>query len=187
VVVGSYRKAIDEYFEKIFPLESSAVKVSDMEVENQSSTDMTGVWNQQKYKNASENFTLLKNRLTEDLKSVFNRGFYSGYFMGRPVGEWAKTGNSQATKKKETVGIITNYYNKIGVAEILVQGAPFAVGDELVIQGPTTGNMFLNVQSIQINHKNVERAEKGQKVALKVPGRVRLSDSIFRRYTVPKQ
>jgi len=126
----------------------------------------------------------LKSSLTDELRTVFNRDFSDGYYMGRPVGDWAKSPNSQATKRKETVGIVTNYYRKIGVAEIKVQGASFGIGDELLIQGPTTGNLQVDVESMQVDHQAVRKVHKGDRVAVRVPGRVRLNDAVFRRFEV---
>jgi putative protease len=182
VVVGSYRKAVDFYFDNIESFRARNAVLSGADGGGAVPEENPGGGRNQH--DLYSEFEDLKVSLTEELKNVFNRGFYSGYFMGRPVGEWAKTGNSQARMKKETVGAVTNYYQKIGVAEILVQGASFSVGDELVIQGPTTGNMFVKVGSIQVDHASVDKAEKGSRVALKVPGRVRLSDSVFRRFPV---
>jgi putative protease len=104
--------------------------------------------------------------------------------MGKPVGEWTKSANSQATRRKETVGVVINYYRKVGIAEIRVQGASFGIGDELVIQGPTTGNLILNVESMQVDHGEVKSADKGMHVAVPVPRRVRVNDAVFRRFDI---
>lgn len=133
---------------------------------------------------AKNDFEELKSTLTAELRKVFNRDFSAGYYMGRPVGDWSKSPNSQAEKRKETVGIVTNYFRKVGVAEIKVQGASFSVGDELLIQGPTTGNLSVIVESIQVEHEVVKSADKGDRVAVSVPSRVRLKDAVFRRYDV---
>jgi putative protease len=159
-VVGSYRKAIDRYFDTF----SGGTPDSD----------------------ALNRFTELKTELTGDLRTVFNRDFSSGFYMGRPVGDWAKSPNSQAEKRKETVGIVVNYYRKVGVAEIKVQGASFSPGDELLIQGPTTGNLPVIVESIQVNHISVQEARRGNHVAVPVPRRVRPNDAVFRRFDVDK-
>lgn len=156
-VVGSYRKAVDFYFDRIAGGIGTA---------------------------ALSEFEELKSKLTEDLRNVFNRDFSAGYYMGRPVGDWVKSPNSQAKKRKETVGVVVNYYRKVGVAEIKVQGAPFGVGDELLIQGPTTGNLSVSVESIQVNHEAVENAIRGDHVAVPVSRRVRLNDAVFRRFEV---
>lgn len=159
-VVGSYRKAIDFYYNRI------AGAAIDSRAE------------------ALKEFEALKTELTEELRGVFNRDFSSGFYMGRPIGDWTKSANSQAKKRKETVGIVVNYYRKVGVAEIKVQGASFGIGDELLIQGPTTGNLPVKVESIQVEHEAVEKANRGDHVAVSVPRRVRLNDAVFRRFDV---
>ena len=156
-VVGSYRKAVDFYFDRIAGGTGTA---------------------------ALSEFEKLKSELTENLRGVFNRDFSAGFYMGRPVGDWAKSPNSRAKKRKETVGIVVNYYRKVGVAEIKVQGAPFGVGDKLLIQGPTTGNLTVSVESIQVDHEAVENASRGDHVAVPVSRRVRLNDAVFRRFEV---
>jgi len=136
------------------------------------------------YFEGKPNYSELKEILTGDLRTVFNRDFSDGYYMGRPVGDWARSPNSQAVKRKETVGVVVNYFRKVGVAEIKVQGASFTIGDELLIQGPTTGNLSVDVESIQIEHKAVQSAGKGDHVAVPVSRRVRVNDLVFRRYDV---
>ena len=129
-------------------------------------------------------FKKLKEELTEKMRSVFNRGFSNGYYMGRPLGDWAKSANSRATLRKETVGIVANYYRKAKAAEIKVQGASFVPGDTLLIQGPTTGSLEVPVEEIQINHQPVNQAVKGGSVAIRVPSRVRPGDAVYRRFEV---
>lgn len=158
VVTGAYRRAIDFWHNHIVDSEEPARIHSD--------------------------FDSLKAELTEELRTVFNRGFSSGFYMGKPVGEWTKSANSQATRRKETVGIVVNYYRKVGIAEIRVQGASFGIGDELVIQGPTTGSLILNVESMQVDHGEVKIANKGMHVAVPVPRRVRVNDAVFRRFDI---
>ncbi len=127
-------------------------------------------------------FQALKTRLTEQLRTVFNRDFSSGFYMGEPLNAWTSSPGSLATHRKETVGIVVKYYQKAGVAEIKVQGAPFSLNDELVIQGPTTGNLIFRAASIQIEHQPVEQAQPGTHVAVRVPERVRVNDAVFRRF-----
>jgi putative protease len=158
VVTGAYRRAIDFWHGHVGESEDLS-------------------------ENRSE-FESLKAQLTEELRTVFNRGFSSGFYMGKPVGEWTKSANSQATRRKETVGVVINYYRKVGIAEIRVQGASFGIGDELVIQGPTTGNLILNVESMQVDHGEVKSADKGMHVAVPVPRRVRVNDAVFRRFDI---
>lgn len=157
-VVSSYRQAVNFWHEHLSDSASSDIAARRAE------------------------FETMKTELTEKLRTVFNRDFSAGYYMGRPSGDWTKSANSLATRRKETVGIISNFYRKVGVAEIRVQGAGFSVGDELLIQGPTTGNMPVAVASIQVESKSIESAAKGQTVAVKVPDRVRANDAVYRRF-----
>ena len=116
------------------------------------------------------------------LRSVYNRGFSSGFYMGRPIGDWTEAPDSQATRRKETVGIVVNYFRRIGVAEIKVQSAGFSLGDELMIQGPTTGSLAFTVNSMEIDQQPVRRAERVESVTVEVPGRVRRNDAVYRRF-----
>ena len=118
------------------------------------------------------------------MRTVFNRGFSTGFYMGKPVDAWAKKGDSQATHRKESVGVVTHYYQKIGIAVIHVQAASFETGDELIFQGPTTGSLPVHVAAIEVNHLSVPRAVKGMDVAVAVSERVRINDLVFRRYPI---
>ena len=124
-------------------------------------------------------FEALKTRLMGDLDGVYHRGLSSGFFLGRPVAQWSGVRGSRAAKSKRLVGEVVNYYRKAGAAEILIRNAGFALGDELLIQGPTTGSVRVRVDSIQIEHAAQERAERGQHVALAVAEHVRPRDRVF--------
>ena len=129
-------------------------------------------------------FNQLKEELTQELKSVFNRGFHSGYYLGKPVGEWSVQPNSQSDYKKETVGTVVNYFRKPKVAEICIQSAKISRGDTLLIQGPATGNLQVEVSEIWENDTPTEEAAKGKTVTAFVGHRVRKGDAVFRRYKV---
>ncbi len=129
-------------------------------------------------------FDRLKKELTQELESVFNRGFHSGHYLGKPVGEWAEKPNSQADYKKETVGTVVNYFRKPGVAEIRIQSAKMAAGDVLLIQGSTTGTLQVEVNRILRDGISVDEAGKGSNVTVFVGERVRRGDAVFRRYRV---
>ena len=124
-------------------------------------------------------FDALKTRLTESLDGAYHRGLSSGFFMGKPVGQWTTGRGSRARKSKQLVGEVVNYYRKAGAAELQVRSTPFALGDELLIQGPTTGLVRVRVESIQVEHEARERALRGERVALRVPGPVRPNDRVF--------
>ncbi len=101
--------------------------------------------------------TALKAELTE----VFNRGFWDGYYQGARLGEWADVYGSSATRKKAYCGKVTNWFGKLGVAEILVESSPLKVGDKILIQGPTSGCVEYTVPEIRVDLKPVEEAGKG--------------------------
>jgi len=127
----------------------------------------------------TKTFAALKTRLMTELGSVYHRGLSSGFYLGKPVAQWSTAHGSRATKSKCTVGEITKYYRKVGAAEIIVRSAGFALGDELLIQGPTTGSVRVCVDSIQIDHTPQPRAERGQRVAVAMPEKVRPRDQVF--------
>ncbi len=121
----------------------------------------------------------LRKELIENVDSVFHRGFSNGFYFGRQIGEWSGGNGSKATHRKTHVGIVTNFFKKVSVAEIKVEGRDFKVGDKLMIQGPTTGVKSLKVISIEENEKSVEVARKGTLVGVKLSEIVRENDQVF--------
>ena len=121
-----------------------------------------------------------KDKWDERLATVFNRGFWDGYYQGQTMGEWNKHYGSLATEKKVLVGKVTKYFSKIGVAEISVEAAPFRKGDKLLITGTTTGAMYLDAQEIRYDLEPVEEAEQGWRVSIPVPDKVRPNDKFFK-------
>ena len=131
-------------------------------------------------------FDALKRKLVNELNQVYNRGFSSGFFMGKPINEWTDCYGSKATTRKEYVGIVKNYYKKHGVAEIKVESNEFSKGDEIMFQGPTTGVFLQKASSIEINHKQVNQAVKGKCVAVKTKKLVRVNDKVYKNIILPK-
>lgn len=121
-----------------------------------------------------------KDQWDERLATVFNRGFWDGYYQGQKLGEWNKHYGSCATEKKVYVGPVMKYFSKLGVAEIKVDATHFDKGDKLLITGPTTGAMYLDADLIMYNDHPVDRAEKGQRISIKVPDKVRPNDKFFK-------
>jgi len=121
----------------------------------------------------------LKNKLIERVGTVYNRGFSAGFFMGKPLDEWTEVGGSQATTRKDYVGLVTNYYRTPGVAEVLLQSTSLALGDEIMFQGVATGVVEQKLDSMQIEHEPIESAGKGQLVAIKTDQPVRRNDKLF--------
>lgn len=121
-----------------------------------------------------------KDKWDERLATVFNRGFWDGYYQGQTMGEWNKNYGSLATEKKVLVGKVTKYFSKIGVAEISVEAASFKKGDKLLITGTTTGAMYLDAKEIRYDLGAVEEAEQGWRVSIPVPDKVRPNDKFFK-------
>ena len=121
-----------------------------------------------------------KDKWDERLATVFNRGFWDGYYQGQTMGEWNKNYGSLATEKKVLVGKVTKYFSKIGVAEISVEAASFKKGDKLLITGTTTGAMYLDAKEIRYELGAVEEAEQGWRVSIPVPDKVRPNDKFFK-------
>lgn len=117
---------------------------------------------------------------TERLSSVFNRGFWDGYYLGQKMGEWSHKYGSRATKRKLYIGKTTNYFTKIRVAEFLIESYDLKVGDEILITGPTTGVVQMNVEEIRVDLKNTEKAEKGVLCSIAMPTLIRRSDKLYK-------
>ena len=120
-----------------------------------------------------------KDKWDERLKKVFNRGFWDGYYQGQTLGEWNDSYGSKATEKKVYCAKTIKYFSKIGVAEFQVEAHELKVGDRLLITGPTTGAMYLDCKEIRFDLKPVEKAKKGWRISIAVPGKVRPSDKLF--------
>ncbi|WP_321348381.1 peptidase U32 family protein [uncultured Draconibacterium sp.] len=116
------------------------------------------------------------NRLT----TVFNRGFWDGYYLGQRLGEWSKNYGSRASKRKLYIGKCTNYFKKIGVAEFKLETNNLKVGDEIVVTGPTTGVFQSNVSEIRFDLKPVEEGLKGQRISVPIEEVIRRADKLYK-------
>ena len=126
-----------------------------------------------------------KDEWDERLERVFNRGFWDGYYQGQLMGEWNKHYGSCATERKVYIGRGVKYFSRLGVAEFTVEANTFALGDRLLVTGPTTGAMYITATEIHDNDGHpVSQAPQGQRVAIPVSGKVRPSDKLFRLETV---
>ncbi len=121
------------------------------------------------------------------LATVFNRGFWDGYYQGQLMGEWNKNYGSCATERKVYIGRGVKYFSKLGVAEFTVDAADFKLGDKLLITGPTTGVMYLDATEIRLELEPVDYAPKGTHVSIPVPGKIRQSDKLFKLEKVEEQ
>jgi putative protease len=122
----------------------------------------------------------LVSRLTARLDSVYNRGFWDGYYLGQKMGEWAEQHGSVATRSKVYVGKITNYFTRLKVAEIKMESGELAVRDQVYIQGPTTGSIEYTIPGIRVDLKPVEKTVKGEKCSISIDTFLRRADKIYK-------
>jgi len=116
----------------------------------------------------------------EKLASVYNRGFWGGYYLGKKMGEWTERYGNQATRKKLFLGNITNYFTKIGVAELKIQTNELNIGDEINIIGPTTGVYEDVIEELRVDMNKTEVAKKGDAVSFKTNELVRRGDKVYK-------
>ena len=121
-------------------------------------------------------------QLQQTLETVFNRGFWDGYYQGAKMGEWSEVYGNKATQRKEYLGKVTNYFNNLGVAEVLLETGALYTGDSLFIIGPTTGVVEQTVPEIRLELQPVTSAPKGSYCSIKVDGLVRRGDKVFKIY-----
>ena len=117
----------------------------------------------------------------KQLETVYNRGFWSGYYLGQELGEWSPNPGSNATQKKIYVGKGRHFYPKSGIAEFLIEAYDVAVGDRILIQGPTTGSQEMEVSELMVDGKGMaDRASKADVITFKTDFRVRPSDKLYK-------
>ena len=114
------------------------------------------------------------------LSTVFNRGFWDGYYLGQRLGEWSEVYGSKATHRKAYVGKGTNYFDRIGVAEVAVENESLEIGDSILITGPTTGVIETTIKELRINELSVDTASKGERCSFPVDQVVRRSDKVYK-------
>jgi U32 family peptidase len=116
----------------------------------------------------------------ERLATVFNRGFWDGYYLGQKLGEWNTNYGSSATKRKLYIGKITNYFTKLNVAEIKLENGDLNKGDTIVVTGPTTGAIYYDIGEIRVDLEITEKAMKGELCSIKTPDFLRRSDKVYK-------
>nr|WP_321487324.1 peptidase U32 family protein [uncultured Draconibacterium sp.] len=114
------------------------------------------------------------------LETVFNRGFWDGYYLGQRLGEWSKNYGSRASKRKLYIGKCTNYFKKIGVAEFKLETNNLKVGEEIVVTGPTTGVYQNTVSEIRFDLKPVDEGVKGQRISVPIDEVIRRADKLYK-------
>lgn len=113
------------------------------------------------------------------LSTIFNRGFWDGYYLGQRLGEWTNKYGSKATKIKTYIGKATNYYHKLSVAEFIIENDSLKIGDEIIITGPTTGVVELNIKELHTEKGPVKIAERGEKCSFPSEKIIRRSDKLY--------
>ncbi len=114
------------------------------------------------------------------LSTVFNRGFWDGYYLGRKMGEWSEVPGSKATKRKVYIGKGMKYYDQAGIGEFLIEAQGCKVGDELIITGPTTGVIETVLQEMRCEDEPVQTVKRGETITFAVPEKVRPSDKLYK-------
>ena len=123
--------------------------------------------------------------LKAELAEVFNRGFWDGYYQGARLGEWSAVYGTQATRRKIYLGKVTNWFDRIGVAEISAETSDLRAGDRLMVIGPTSGVVEFDADDIRLEFDPVELAPKGSRCSVRVPldlcpdGKLRRGDKVF--------
>jgi putative protease len=138
------------------------------------------------YREAIDSFydgTFTKEKISswmEALATVYNRGFWSGYYLGQKLGEWSDNPGSSATQKKVYIGKGMHYFPKSHIAEFKIEAYDIKKGDKLLITGPSTGAQELILDEFLVNDNHSEKASKGDSCTMKIPFRIRLSDKMYK-------
>lgn len=114
------------------------------------------------------------------LSTVFNRGFWDGYYLGQRLGEWSDKYGSQATERKVYIGKGIKYFSKLEVGEFLIEAGEMRVGDKLLITGPTTGAVYLTLEEARVDLGQTDIVHKGSYVSFKVPVKIRPNDKLYK-------
>ncbi|HBZ58330.1 MAG TPA: collagenase-like protease [Sutterella sp.] len=122
-----------------------------------------------------------RTRWDERLARVFNRGFWDGYYLGAAVAELCGTYGSKATERKVFVGECVNYFSRAGVGQFALTGGGFGLGQKLLATGPTTGAVYFSVERILADDgSELEQAQKGERITVSVPEKIREHDKLYR-------
>ncbi|MBN2348265.1 MAG: U32 family peptidase [Bacteroidales bacterium] len=123
-----------------------------------------------------ERIEIWKKKLT----TVFNRGFWDGYYLGQKLGEWSEVYGSQASKRKKYIAKGMNYFSKLKVGEFLCEAGTLEVGDEILITGPTTGVIQTTIKEIRVDLKTVQKTKKGDRFSIPMEQTIRRSDQMYK-------
>lgn len=121
-----------------------------------------------------------KDKWNAELSKVYNRGFWDGYYLGQTIGEWTEKYGSRATKVKEFIGTITNYFKDINVAEVRLETGELSIGDDIIILGKTTGVYEDTIKEIRVDLLPVEKAVKGDMFSIPTHEIIRRGDKLYK-------
>lgn len=116
----------------------------------------------------------------EELSTVFNRGFWDGYYLGRKMGEWCDENGSKSSKRKIYLAKGLKYFDQVNVGEFKCESHSLSIGDEIIITGPTTGYIQLKIEELRVDGKPAEKAEKGDVFTLALNEKIRPSDKLYK-------
>ncbi|MFC1728667.1 peptidase U32 family protein [Nanoarchaeota archaeon] len=119
------------------------------------------------------------NSSLKKLKTVFNRDFSSGFFLGKPIDEWTDQYGGKSEEKKQFIGLVKKFYKKIKVAEIIIQTGKLKTDDQIMIEGKTTGVLKQKIKSMEKKHKKIKSGKKGELIAIKLNKEVKTNDKVF--------
>lgn len=116
----------------------------------------------------------------QQLETVYNRGFWDGYYLGKKMGEWSDSYGSKAKLKKLAVGKAVGYFPKAGAGEFVMESHKLQLGDQLMLTGPTTGYMEFGAAEFRVNQLNVSEVQKGDRFTMPAPGKIRPGDKLYK-------
>ena len=116
----------------------------------------------------------------DELSTVFNRGFWDGYYLGRKMGEWCDENGSKSSKRKIYLAKGLKYFDQVNVGEFKCESHSLSVGDEIMITGPTTGYIQMKVDELRVDGKPAIKAEKGDVFTLAINEKIRPSDKLYK-------
>jgi putative protease len=115
-----------------------------------------------------------------ELETVYNRGFWDGYYLGRTMGEWSDEAGSKASKKKVYLARGVKYFDKLQVGEFVLETHSLSVGDEVIITGPTTGYVQMQVSELRVDNQPTQKVEKGTHFSIAIGEKIRPSDKLYK-------
>ncbi|WP_179317115.1 peptidase U32 family protein [Winogradskyella undariae] len=116
----------------------------------------------------------------QELEKVYNRGFWSGYYLGQKLGEWSKGSGSHATQKKVYIGKGVHFYPKAKVGEFKIEAYDLSINDNILITGPTTGAKEFQLKDMLVNDKKLNKGTKGDSITIPLEFRIRPSDKLYK-------